>query len=250
MMKEIVLIEDSLEDTNAVRSLLQTLDSNTEISFQHISSLEASKKYFLSHSPDLVILDLEFTKENTTSLDILSADLANVPVIILSHLSHYQYSLIQQVDIKAFIRKENMSYYLIPAIRKVLFPSRSAEPLMVTFPTPKVHGVDESVPISTIRFLEKVGKREYHLYRTDGRITSIYSVGIADLCNSIAMQKIEKLQPVSRSVIINTSCIKDIHRQEKGRIEIHLINLPERSFIVGKKYESFFVEHFLAHRIR
>ena len=249
-MIELVLIEDSPEDVKTVHSLLQTLDSNAEISFRHISSLKASKHYFLSHSPDLVILDLEFTQENTTSLDMLSEALTNVPVIILSHLSHYQYSLIQQVDVKAFIRKENMSYYLIPAIQKVLFPSKSAEPLMVTFPTPKVHGVDESVPISAIRFLERVGKREYHLYRTDGKIVSIFSIGFADLCNSIAKQKIEKLQPVSRSVIINTSCIKDIHRQEKGRIEIHLINLPERFFIVGKKYEAHFVEHFLAHRIK
>ena len=110
--------------------------------------------------------------------------------------------------------------------------------------------MDESVTISTIRFLEKVGKREYYLYRTDGKVISIFSVGFADLCVSIARQTIEKLQPVSRSVIINTSCIKDIHRQEKGRIEIHLINLPERSFIVGKKYEAYFSEHFLAHRIR
>lgn len=249
-MKDIVLIEDSQKDAQAVYSLLQTLDTKTEISFRHLSSLKASKQYFLSHSPDLVILDLEFTQENTTSLDMLSEALVNVPVIILSHLSHYQYSLAQQVDVKAFIRKENMSYYLIPAVQKVLFPSTPSEPQMVTFPTPKVHGVDESVTISTIRFLEKVGKREYYLYRTDGKVISIFSVGFADLCVSIARQKIEKLQPVSRSVIINTSCIKDIHRQEKGRIEIHLINLPERSFIIGKKYEAYFAEHFLTHRIR
>ncbi len=244
-MKEIVLIEDSPEDARAIRSVLQPLDTEDEILCSHISSLEASRHYFLTHCPDLVIMDLEFTKENTTSLSILSETLSNVPVIILSHLSHYQYSLVQQVDVKSFVRKENMAFYLLPAVREVLFPKEPAEPSLVTFPSPILRGVDESVPVSTIRFIEKIGRKEYAVYRTDGKVMHILSIGFAELCSSIARQNITTLQPANRSLIINISCIREIRRQGKGRIEFSLINLPGRTFLVGAKYERYFIDHFL-----
>ena len=38
-------------------------------------------------------------------------------------------------------------------------------------------------------------KREYYLYRTDGQIMRISSLGFADLCISIANQKISSVNP-------------------------------------------------------
>ena len=138
-----------------------------------------------------------------------------------------------------------MSLFLLKTVRKTLFPAAKPEPELVTFPAASIHGIDESVPVRSIRFIEKVSRHGYLIHRTDGLVTLINSISFAELAAEIAAQRVHLLQPVSRGIILNVSCISRISRLENGRIEIYLVNLPERPFIAGEKYAAFFSETFL-----
>ena len=244
-MKRILLIEDDLHDAKKVISLLSSSPYHSQLEVEHSASLKNAREYLTANVPDLVLLDLEFTDENTSSIHLLQDFLISAPVIILSHLSHYQNTLIQYVDVKTFIRKTDISIYLLPAVARILFPAQDTGPEDVVFPPYGSTGINESVTVRAIRFIEKTGKRTYTVYRTDSTVLTISSVSFASLCNTIRKQGITLLQPVSRNEIINTSCIARIYRTEKGRIELILINLSDRVFHVGKKYSEYFMDHFL-----
>ena len=145
------------------------------------------------------------------------------------------------------LKKVSRGLYLVPAISHILFPTNHSLPTDVVFPPASPNGINESVTIHTIRFIEKIGKRAYKIHRTDSTAITISSISFSSLCETIEKQGVVVLQPVSRNEIINTSCIRSIYRTEKGRIEITLVHLPERIFHVGKKYESYFCKHFLSH---
>lgn len=245
-MKLIVLIEDDPCDAEAILKLLSPAIQQEDVSIERLSTLESAELYFRNHHPDLVLLDLEFTNEKTTSIYLLQDILVNVPVIVVSHLSHYQKQISQQIDVRAFIRKDAMSQYLLHSVERVLFPTQHYEIKRINFPSPTIHSLSESMLIRDISYIEKTGRTTYEVYTVSGKIVLIRSVYFADLCDELKKQHITLLQPVSRNQIINTACIKTISRTPKGRIFIELINYPDKQFNVGKGYERYFVETFLS----
>ena len=245
-MKNIVLIEDDPCDAEEILKLLSPVIQRDAAIIEHLSTLESAESYFRNHHPDLVLLDLEFTNEKTTSIYFLQDILVNVPVIVVSHLSHYQKQISQQIDVRAFIRKDTMSQYLLHSVERVLFATRHSEIKRVNFPSPTIHSMSESMMIRDISYIEKTGRTTYDVYTTSGKIILIRSVYFANLCDELKRQQITLLQPVSRNQIINTACIKTISRTPKGRLFIELISVPDKRFSVGKGYERYFVETFLS----
>lgn len=245
-MKQIVLVEDNMTDRECIKELIATQLPEFAPYLTCLSSLSEASRFFRSHDPDLVIMDLEFTEENTTSISFLSEAIINIPVIIVSHLSHYQNTLSEYVDVKAFIRKENLHSRLIPTLIRCLSPQSNKEtPQYASFPSRKHLAISEKILADKIRFIEKIGRYDYRVWLTDNTSMILSSIYFSDLCLHFEKTGLFQLKPISRNEIINIHCIERIQTLYNGRLEVHLINLPDRVFHAGDKYKEYFSQTFL-----
>ena len=80
----------------------------------------------------------------------------------------------------------------------------------------------------------------YKVYMIDGLCRTIYSLPFRDICNLLLAGGFSTLRPVTKNQIINTDHIRTISKADNGRIEITLINLPEKKFYVGNKHQKSF----------
>ena len=187
------------------------------------------------------MLDLEFTSENRSAVSIIDDLPIELPIIIISNLSHFQKSLSSKINIQRFISKENMNTELLPYVLKSLGISNLTESQSKEFIFPAANSkyISESVNVNNIRYIE-FREKKYKAYMIDGSCRTIYSLPFRDICNLLLTGGFSTLRPVTKNQIINIDHIRTISKADNGRIEITLINLPEKKFFVGNKHQKYF----------
>lgn len=241
-MKQIVLIEDSAIDTLEITNLLTKISEKLPYTLKHFHDLNSGFQYIASNKVDLLLLDLEFTAENRSAVSIIDDLPIELPIIIISNLSHFQKSLSSKINIQRFIFKENMNTELLPYVLKSLGISNLTESQSkeFIFPAANSNYISESINVNNIRYIEFRDRKIYKVYMIDGLCRTIYSLPFRDICNLLLAGGFSTLRPVTKNQIINTDHIRTISKADNGRIEITLINLPEKKFYVGNKHQKYF----------
>lgn len=239
-MFQIVLIDDSAKDTQQIAQLLSSHPAHFSHELHSFSSLAAGFKHLNHASTDLLLLDLEFTYQNITDLPYLDHIPKSIPVIIVSHLSHFQLSLAHRENIRGFVHKSKLQADLLPTILRVLDTVSTPRPIAHTVKFPPLNPAKDfgiEININRIRYIEFFTRNTYHVYLTDGRKNEIKSVPLKEFMLLLQEQGIENLCQISRNQLINLHYISSIVKIDHSRIAVRLVNLPTE-FIVGKQYEG------------
>lgn len=241
-MIQILLIEDSAADAQHIKRLLNELRETLPHDLHFFSSLGQGFTYLKQHQPDLLLLDLEFTYHNITALPYIDSLPDSVPVLIVSHLSHYQLSLSHRANIKGFISKSKLDTDLLPALHKVLGASPHLRPVAHTVKFPPLNLENDfgtEFNLNHIRYIDFFSRHTYHVYLTDGTMRIIRSVPLKSFVALLQEQKIDNICQISRNQLINKHYISSIKKIDHSRISVKLVNL-DTEFIVGKQFETSF----------
>ncbi len=239
-MFQIVLIDDSAKDSQQIAQLLSSHPAHLPHELHTFSSLAAGFKHVNHASTDLLLLDLEFTYHNITALPYIELLPKSVPVIIVSHLSHFQLSLAHKENIRAFVHKSNLQTDLLPAIHRVLDTASTPRPVAHTVKFPPLNPAKDfgiEININRIRYIEFFTRNTYHVHLTDGSKSEIKSLPLKEFIQLLQEQGIQNLCQISRNQLINLHYISSIDKIDHSRIAVRLVNLPIE-FIVGKQYEE------------
>ncbi len=241
-MIQILLIEDSATDAQHIKELLNEFRETLPHDLHFFSSLGQGFAHLKQHQPDLLLLDLEFTYHNITALPYLDSLPDSVPVLIVSHLSHYQLSLAHRANIKGFIPKSKLDTDLLPALHKLLDSSPHLHPVAHTVKFPPLNPKNDfgiEFNINHIRYIDFFSRHTYHVYLTDGTVSIVRSVSLKSLVASLQKQEIDNICQISRNQLINRHYISSIKKIDHSRISVKLVNL-DTEFIVGKQFETSF----------
>lgn len=239
-MKHFVLLEDSYQDASLIQDCLADLQPSLPHTLIHFDNLHAGLNHISSNTVDLLLLDLEFTLANMTAASIIDDIPSSIPILVVSHLTHYQKPLSLKMNVKGFIHKANLSTSLVSAIKKIFDVAIAANerPREFIFPAIKSSHIPESILVRDIRYIEFQNRKNYTVHLVDGTLKTLQSVSFNDLCKQLILQKTESLCPVNKNQIINIDYIKSVHKMENGRLEVELVNLPLLKFHVGSKHQK------------
>lgn len=239
-MKYIILLEDSSADATTIHNLLSDFLDEYQYIFLHFADLYEGLHFILNHPVDLLLLDLEFTIENVTTTLLIDEIPPNIPILVVSHLAHYQKPLSLKMNVKGFLNKVNLSTSLVSYIMNILRLSPVADESKRTFlfPSPNSKHIPQTIPIKDIRYIEFRNRQIYTVYLTNGATKTVYSVSFRRICDLLTKQNVTALQPVTKNQIININYIKTVSKKNNGKIELSLINLPRIKFQVGKKHQK------------
>ena len=244
-MINILLIEDDMRDAGRIISLLNSsLAGKYDYSLLHKSGTNEALACIEESAPDLILMDLEIKNENQTTLGLLNLIPDTIPIIVISHLSHYQKPSLRHGNVLDFVPKANLDDRLADRIRQVLSPRNASEPDSVIFPASARDGVNEGVPIHKISYIVLTGRGRYDIHLTTGKVLSLRSVLFRDLLRALKEQNITSLRPLSRNEIININYISKITKSPNGRLSVTVIGHDEYPFHVGAGYEKFFLDEF------
>ena len=162
-------------------------------------------------------MDLEMKEENQTTLGIIEQVPGSIPIIVISHLSHYQKPSLRHGNVCDFVPKSNLDDRLISRILQVLSPKNGSEPESIIFPAVMKGEISESILIYKISYIYLVGRGRYEIHFSDGRILPLRSVLFKELLRQLKDQHIVSLQPVSRNEIVNVNHISRIKKTPAGR---------------------------------
>lgn len=233
----ILLIDDDPQDIEHVSELLSS--SSLPYSLTRCISLEKSS-LLLDNPPepfDLVLLDLEFTQEGTTSLYFLQDIPIPCPIIIISHLKHFQRMTFPNMNVFTFISKSQLDFSLIASIKQCLLGPQLSKPQeAIFFPPLHLNSPTERVYVRDILLIHKSLRRTYEVILKNGSSISISSsIDMTSLYTSIKTARIRELIRISRSDIINLAYLSSVTKLRNGRIELQLLNYPN-TINVGAKY--------------
>lgn len=239
-MMHFVLLEDSSEDAKNIIDILDKQQSFLPHKLKHFSDLRTGLQYIQNHPVDLLLLDLEFTVENMTASYIIDDIPDTIPILIVSHLNHYQKPLSLKINVKGFISKNNLSASLISSIKKIFGLESTAlhSVKQFVFPASNNTDVSEAIDIRDIRYIEFRNRKIYTIYLIDGTTKIIHSVAFNEICTQLEKQNITTLCPVNKNQIINIDYIKEVEKLDNSRIKITLINLPQIEFRIGPKHQK------------
>ncbi len=244
-MISILLIEDNPRDAQRVTSILRSNPTiKDKYSLTHMSTAEGAISYLMDNTPDLILMDLEMSDEHTTTMSILDQISSDIPVIVISHLSHYQKPSLKHGNVYNFIPKSCLEDRLVGSILQTLAPRKGSEPETISFPVKNMNSISERFSVYKISFIQLVGRSVYEVYLTDGNVQTVHSVLFKDLTRYIKNQHIDSLRPVSRNEIININHISKIKKTPAGRVELYLLGYEDRSFHPGKGEIAYFEEEF------
>ena len=245
-MINILLIEDDMRDAGRIISLLNSsLAGKYDYSLLHKSGTNEALACIEESAPDLILMDLEIKNENQTTLGMLNRIPRTIPIIVISHLSHYQKPSLRHGNVIDFVSKSNLDDRLVDRVRQALSPRNASEPDSVLFPAAARDDISESVPIRKISYIILTGRGRYDIHLTDGKILSLRSVLFRDLKRVLKEQNITSLRPVSRNEIININYISKITKSPNGRLSVTVIGNDLSPFHIGTGYEKFFADEFL-----
>ncbi len=237
-----VIIDDNPEDIKRISKALQPLKTVLPYRLFSFTSVEQCNIH-IDKQTDLILLDLEFASLKTTSIYFIDQFDPSIPILIISHLTHYQRQLALKANIAGFVPKHRMDELLIPTIMSILLKDQPrAETLVV--PTSSHKEVSKGFPIKDIRYIEIISYLNYKIVFVDKNSVTVRSLPFQQLCSEIKKQGIAELQPVSRNQIINTNYIKDVYITKNGRLAISMVGVPT-PFVVGKNYASYFRSWYL-----
>jgi len=239
-MMHFVLLEDSSEDAKYIIDILDKQQSILPHKLIHFADLRTGLQHIQNHPVNLLLLDLEFTVENMTASYIIDDIPDNIPILIVSHLTHYQKPLTLKLNVKGFISKNNLSTSLISSIKKIfgLESTSLHSTKQLVFPASNNIDISEAIDIRDIRYIDFCRRKVYTVHLIDGSCKTIYSVSFNELCTRISKQHISSLCPVNKNQIINIDYIKEVEKLDNSRIKVTLINLPHIEFHIGPKHQK------------
>lgn len=239
-MITIVQIDDDPKDIQRVSDALSPLGMYMKYQLVHFTSLEEGLAYIRQHSTQLVLLDLEFTVGNKSAIFAIDKMDPSIPILVVSHLSHYQRQLQLKVNVAGFVPKALIEDQLVRSIIEI-FSSKNlvARPSQFTFPPPHGVGIGQTFDLEEILYIKVYSFQEYTIFLSNGQKVRRSSISFSDLCKRIEDEKIIILQPISRNIIINTNYISDVTVLRNGRVNISLIGMEEELH-VGKNYQMKF----------
>lgn len=239
-MLQFVLLEDSYQDAQIIKNSLAQLKPLLPHNLLHYADLSDGLTYIKKQPVDLLLLDLEFTVANRTAVSVIDDIPNTIPILIVSHLTHYQKPLSMKMNVKGFINKENISSSLVPSIKKIygLEAHEHEHAKDLIFPASKNSHISEAVPVRDIRYIDFHNRKEYTIHLVDGTSKTIQSIPFRELCQLIVKQKIDSLCPVNKNQIINVDYIKSVKKMDNCRLEVELVNLPRLKFHVGPKHQQ------------
>lgn len=239
-MIQIVLIEDSAQDSLAISRLLDSCRAAFPHELHSFSSLAEGFSHLKQHRPDLLLLDLEFTYHNITAIPYLDLLPQSLPVIVVSHLSHFQLPLAHKANIRGFVHKSKLDSELFPAIQKVCGSADVVRPVAHHVKFPPMNPLKDlgvEINVNHIRYIDFFTRNTYHVHLTKGDMAVIKSVPLKEFTQALLDQGIDQLCRISRNQIINTHYISSIEKIDHSRFSLKLVNLPA-PFIIGKQYED------------
>lgn len=240
-MKTILIVDDIKADALKMKDMVLSQHDKNKFIFKYTDNLFDCFRFLQIHKVDLILLDLEFTNKNITAASFLNEFPADIPIIIVSNLVHFQKPLSLKVNVKGFVSKSQL--HDLPNIISEIFqpfPSTIQTHKVFIFPPSKHNPFPEGIRIADIRFIDFFARSTYQIHLVDGTCKEINSVPFKTICSLLQSQNISCLQQVSRNEIINTNYISTITKLNNGRIELTLVNLPNRKFCIGRKHESNF----------
>ena len=239
-MVNIALIDDDPKDIQKITTILTPLAKSLPYQLSSLTTLEQGQRYLKSHTIDLLLLDLEFAKAKSTSIYFLEELDSSVPVLIVSHLTHYQRQLNLKANVIGFIPKNKLETLLVPAVTDYLIPAKDASaPREFIFPASSREDIPVAFSVADILYIEIESFRTYRIHCTQKPDFVLSSVSFHLLCDELTKQKIRDLKPISRNQIININYIKEVHLEKNSRITLSLIGVPT-VFTVGKNHTAYF----------
>ncbi len=239
-MISIVLIEDDKKDIASITNLLQSIYDDYPYTLYSFTDIDQGKNFILGHEIQLVLLDLEFTSLNKTSIYLLDQVDPSVPVIIISNLTHYQRQLRFRANVVGFIPKAKMTSLLVRSVVETLnLKNNIFKPIDFYFPTMTPTEVPEGITISDIRWIDLASFRKYDIHMISGQTRHLVSRSFKDVVLAIKEQGVSDLQPISRNQIINMNYIKKTYLEYNGRVTLQMVGCTEQ-FHVGKNYTQMF----------
>lgn len=239
-MITIVQIDDEEKDIKRVADALHPLKKFMEYQLIHFTSLEAGLAYIRQQSVQLILLDLEFTLGNQSAIFAIDKIDPSIPIIVVSHLSHYQRQLQLKVNVAGFVPKALIEEQLVRSVMEVLSSKNLvARPTQFTFPPPRDGGIGQTFDLEEILYIKVYSFQEYTIFLANGQKVRRSSISFSELCKQIEDERITILQPISRNIIINTNYISEVTVLRNGRVSISMIGMEEELH-VGKNYQMKF----------
>lgn len=238
-MKHILILDDTLADIQIIKHCLEKSRYATQFSVIQGTAIEDYLRLSKQVPIDLLLLDLEFTSANTTSISFMQLFSPELPIIIVSHHSHYQHLLNSTGRISGFIPKSALDDMLVPVVEKTLGYSTQIPEESFVFPIAK-SGIAYKIPTKEVRFIQKTGRTKYEIHTISGKSVSIEASTWNDMLTALKKQNIITLKPVSQGYIININCISSIEKERSGLYKITLVNLPHLPFTLSPKFEGLF----------
>lgn len=238
-MINIVLIEDEEKDIKHIQNVLLSLKDTIDYELFTFQDIKAGLVYIQQHSVQLILLDLEFTLTKESALFYIDQINPAIPVIVVSHLSHYQRQLQLKANVGGFVSKGYLEDQLVRSIIEVL-SSKKIVQRPSSFVFPGARGLaGRAFDLSEILFVKVYVYEEYMVHRPNGTEVKVASLPFTELCKRIKSDGIVELQPISRNKIINTNYISEALLDRSGRVMISLLGYPE-PFKVGPTYQKKF----------
>ena len=91
MIKRILIADDDVQDIEFITQILHTFESHHDKLAFDITSIQSMQQLILSleHSSfDLLLLDLAFEPERSSSIALIDSFPSDLPIIIISSLDH------------------------------------------------------------------------------------------------------------------------------------------------------------------
>ncbi len=244
-MKKILLIEDDPNDVKKVESILNEMQVRLPNSLMILNHSKDVIPYLDKNTPDLILMDLEIQSESTTTLPLLEKIASSIPIIVTSHLNHYQKPSLRHINVIDFVSKQRLEDQLEDSILRAFRARKNGSAEMFTFPVRSVHEIEEKLLVYNIAYIELDQRDHYRVHMVDHTVLPVHSVSFRKLLHAFRDQNILSLQPVSRNEIINVNNIEKIYKNSSGRIELELIGFPERVFRPGRQWASAFQDLYL-----
>ena len=244
----IVLLKQSGYDADRIFSLLEKYRQNRthqlNIDLIYLQSLKEGKAFFETQFPDLLISGLEFTDENTTSLVLLKKYEKYMPVIVVSRLTHYEKTILQQLHIRAFIPTDLAEKVLFQLIDRLLSQDDTETEDILSVRFRAKNKASKNFSLYSIHHITKIAKDDYMFYFINGTSERLTQVNREHLKEAIVHQKHPVLLQISRDTVININCVHNICKNSHGRRCLSLVNLPDIIFPVSPNYEASFRIYF------
>ena len=247
-MRKVLICDDSAEDIERIQLVLKPLQETYAFEVDSLSDLSALPDKVHSLVYDLLLLDLEFTKQDINAFLFLEKLPPSLPIVIVSHLDHYQRKLRSTINVKAFVSKSDLRKSLTNTIHWMFSPViKSLYEEKFTFLPFNSSAIPETVTVRNIRYIQMIKRAIYEIHYSDINGSplpthQIHSKPFYMICQALIEQHIEGLIPISQNVLINLHMIKDITYLENGRLELSLFNCKE-SFSVGEKYSKYILNN-------